>query len=221
MEKIIKSSDTRREERIPPGQKITENFPVLHAGSVPLINLPEWKFKISGLVEETKVLNYREFMELPTVKVFSDIHCVTGWSKLNNTWEGVSSLEIKKLVKILPGAKFAIIHAAGGFTANLSLDDFSGEDVVFAIRHNSKELTKEHGFPVRLVVPRLYFRKSAKWVTGVEFTEKDKPGFWESRGYHNRGDPWKQERYGRGVRGTSMDATLGNLFRFREILKKR
>jgi DMSO/TMAO reductase YedYZ molybdopterin-dependent catalytic subunit len=152
-------------------------------------------FKISGMVEREKTLDFKEFISLPMVKVISDVHCVTGWSKIDNLWEGVSTLAIKDLVNILPKAKFVIVHSAGGFTTNLSLEDFFQEDVLFAIKHNGKPLTPEHGYPVRLVVPRLYFWKSAKWVVGIEFVENDRPGFWESRGYHNRGDPWKEERY--------------------------
>lgn len=194
-EKVIKSPDTKRENRIPPGQRIRENFPVLHHGRTLKLDISKWTFTISGLVEEEKKLNFEEFMSLPQVKVFSDIHCVTGWSKLDNLWEGVSTKTIKDIVNILPGAKFAIVNAEGGFTANLALSDFFEPDVLFAVKHNNEPLTPEHGYPVRLVVPRLYFWKSAKWVTGVEFTDKDRPGYWESRGYHNRGDPWKEERH--------------------------
>jgi DMSO/TMAO reductase YedYZ molybdopterin-dependent catalytic subunit len=134
-------------------------------------------------------------MALPRMKVFSDIHCVTGWSKLNNLWEGVSTSVIKQLVDILPEARFVMVNGAGGFTTNLSLDDFFQPDVLLAINHNGEPLTPEHGYPVRLVVPRLYFWKSAKWVGGVEFIKENKRGFWETYGYHNHGDPWKEERY--------------------------
>lgn len=196
-EKVIKSPDTEREDRIPPGQGVTEKWPVLHYGVVPKIDTSRWTFTISGLVEKERVLNYQEFMLLPMVRVFSDIHCVTGWSRLNNLWEGPSSSVIKKLTKILPEAKFVIVRSAGGFTTNLPLGDFFAPDVLFALKHDDKLLTLEHGYPLRLVVPRLYFWKSAKWVIGVEFVGEDRPGFWESLGYHNRGDPWKEERYQR------------------------
>jgi len=162
---------------------------------VPDIDISKWTFTISGLVEKERTLGYQEFMSLPRVKVFSDIHCVTGWSKLDNLWEGVSTSLIRQLVLILPEAKFVMVHAAGDFTTNLSLSDFFQPDVLFAVKRNNELLTPEHGSPVRLVVPRLYFWKSAKWVVGVEFMAKDKPGFWESNGYHNHGDPWKEERY--------------------------
>ena len=196
MAEIIKSPDTERKDRIPPGQKATEKWPALHYGTVPDIVISQWVFTISGLVEEERRLDYQEFMSLPRVRVLADIHCVTGWSKLDNLWEGVSSDEIRKLANILPEAKFVVVQATGGFTTNLTLNDFFQPDVLFAIKHNNELLTPEHGYPLRLVVPRLYFWKSTKWVTGVEFTAEDRPGFWESHGYHNHGDPWQEERYG-------------------------
>ena len=194
-EGTIISPDTKRENRVPPGQRLTERFPVLHAGSVPKYDLSKWTLKIFGLVEEKKTLNYEEFMSLPMVKVFSDIHCVTGWSRLNNLWEGVSTSVIKDLVNILPEAKFVIVHCAEGWTTNLTLEDFFQPDVLFVTKLDNEPNTSKHGAPCRFVVPRLYFWKSAKWVEGLEFTTKDKPGFWETRGYHNHGDPWKEERY--------------------------
>ena len=197
VEEVIKSPDTQRKERIPPGQRVTEKWPTLHYGKLPDIDISKWTFTISGLVEKERKLGYEEFMSLPQVKVFSDIHCVTGWSKLDNLWEGVSTSVIRQLAPILPEAKFIMVHSAGGFTTNLSLTDFFQPDVLFAIKHNNEPLTPEHGYPVRLAVPRLYFWKSAKWVVGVEFMAEDKPGFWESQGYHNHGDPWKEERYSR------------------------
>ena len=196
-EKIIVSSDVKRENRIPPGQRATEKWPVLHHGKVQDVDTSKWVFTISGLVEKERKLNFEEFMKLPRTKVLSDIHCVTGWSRLDNRWEGISSGAIKDLVRILPEAGYVIVHAMGDFTTNLSLSDFFEPDVLFALKHNGKLLDSGHGYPVRLVVPRLYFWKSAKWVTGVEFIEENRPGFWESHGYHIRGDPWKEERYSR------------------------
>ncbi len=193
--KIIKSPDTERANRVPPGQRPTDTWPVLHYGEVPKVDLSKWSFRVFGLVDKEVKLSHREFLRLPRVKVFSDIHCVTTWSRLDNTWEGVSAAELKKLVKVQPKAKFAIVHAEMGFTTNLTLKDFFESDVVFADKHNGKAISSDHGYPVRLVVPRLYFWKSAKWVTGVEFTSDDRPGFWETRGYHNHGDPWTEERY--------------------------
>jgi len=195
-EQVVKSPDTERKNRIPPGQRLIENWPVLHHGEVQRIDISRWVFTISGLVDKERKLTYEEFKALPQVQVFSDIHCVTGWSRLNNLWEGVSSSSLKGLVQIRLQARFVIVHGAGGFTTNLPLEDFFAEDVLFAFKHDGQPLTREHGGPVRLVVPRLYFWKSAKWATGVEFVAQDRPGFWESVGYHNHGDPWKEERYG-------------------------
>ncbi|MBI4188025.1 MAG: sulfite oxidase-like oxidoreductase [Chloroflexi bacterium] len=192
---VIKSSDTERANRIPPGQSLTEKWPVLHYGSIPRTDPSQWKFTISGLVEKQQEITYAEFIALPQVKVFSDIHCVTRWSKLNNLWEGVSTGAIRQLARLKPEAKFVTVHAFGGFTTNLSVDDFFESDVLFALKYNDKPLPLEHGYPVRLIVPRLYFWKSAKWVTDVQFTKEDIPGFWELNGYHNHGDPWQEERY--------------------------
>jgi len=192
---VIVSPDVLRENRIPPGQHLVSGWPTLHYGRVPRMDVDSWRFRIFGLVDQEKTLRFPEFLALPQVRVLSDIHCVTGWSKLDNIWEGVSTSALKDLVKISPEAKFAIIHASAGFVTNLSLDDFFQDDVLFALKHDGKSLTSAHGYPVRLVVPRLYFWKSAKWADGVEFVAKDMPGFWESNGYNNHGDPWKEERY--------------------------
>ncbi len=194
-DKTINSPDTQKENRIPPGQAVTEKWPVLHYGHVPSIDVNRWKFTVSGLVEKERILIYGEFTALPQVRGFSDIHCVTGWSRLNNLWEGVAASTLRDMVTIKPEARFVIIQAEGRFTTNLTLDDFFQPDVLFALKFDGKPLTREHGYPVRLVVPRLYFWKSAKWVTGMKFVSEDKPGFWESAGYHNRGDPWQEQRY--------------------------
>ncbi|MFC1865744.1 sulfite oxidase-like oxidoreductase [Chloroflexota bacterium] len=193
---VIISPDTKREERIPPGQRLTKDWPVLQYGGIHRIEPSKWSFKISGLVKQIKEITYEEFSMLERIKVFSDIHCVTTWSRKDNLWEGPSSKSIKEMAQVLPQAAFVIIHGAGDFTTNLSMDDFLGDDVLFTLKHNDETLSVEHGYPVRLVVPRLYFWKSAKWVTGVEFTAEDRPGLWESHGYHNRGNPWQEERYG-------------------------
>lgn len=195
-EHTIRSPDTERADRLPPGQRLTEEWPVLHYGKVRVMSPADWRLTIFGLVEKEKVLDYAELTALPQVKVFSDIHCVTRWSRLNNLWEGVSTGELKKLVAIRPEAKFVLLHAPGDFTTNLPLDDFFQPDVLFALKHDGRPLAPEHGHPVRLVVPRLYFWKSAKWVTGVEFLAENRPGFWEQKGYHLHGDPWTEERYG-------------------------
>lgn len=194
-EDVIVSSDTQRKNRVPPGQRLTQSWPVLHAGKVPPFNEENWRFRIFGLVEEEVVLTFDQFRSLPMVKVHSDIHCVTGWSMLDMLWEGVSSIEIRKSVKILPQAKFVMVHAMGAYTTNLPLEEFFDEDVLFAHRVNGSDLTPEHGYPLRLVVPKLYFWKSAKWASGLEFMKENRAGFWESYGYHMHGDPWKEERY--------------------------
>ncbi len=197
-EEVIRSPDVERKNRLPPGQRLTDRWPVLQHGSIFNIDISKWTFTISGLVKEKRVFSYQEFLSLPRVKVFSDIHCVTGWSKFNNLWEGLSTGAIRQLTELLPSARFVIVQAAGNFTTNLTLEDFFGSDVLFAITHDGETLAPAHGYPVRLVVPRLYFWKSAKWVTGIEFTAEDRPGLWESVGYHNHGDPWKEERYSGG-----------------------
>lgn len=194
--KRIVSPDTLRENRLPPGQRLTEKWPVLHHGQVYRIKPEDWKLQITGLVESERTLGYDEFITLPRVEVFSDIHCVTTWSRYNNIWEGASTSVIKDLVKIKPEAKYVMVQGEGGFTTNLQLEDFFREDALFAMKHDGQPLSAEHGGPVRLVVPRLYFWKSAKWLTGVRFQSENKPGFWERAGYHMHGDPWREERYG-------------------------
>jgi DMSO/TMAO reductase YedYZ molybdopterin-dependent catalytic subunit len=193
--KRIISPDTQRPNRLPPGQRLTEKWPVLHYGRVPSTDASGWALIIAGLVEKERRLIYDEFTALPRVEVFSDIHCVTTWSRFNNRWEGVSTGTIKDIVEIRPEARHVIAYSEEGFTTNLPLEDFFQPDALFALKHDGQLLTLEHGGPVRLVVPRLYFWKSAKWVTGIRFIEKDEPGFWEKAGYHNHGDPWREERY--------------------------
>jgi DMSO/TMAO reductase YedYZ molybdopterin-dependent catalytic subunit len=201
---VIISPDTQRKNRVPPGQRLIDRWPVLNYGPVPRFDPARWSFRIWGLVNPERVLSYAEFTALPRVKVFSDIHCVTTWSRLDNLWEGVSSAAIKNLTTLLPEARFVVVHADGGYTTNLTLEDFFQPDVLFAMQHDPRRggteyrlqpIAAEHGGPVRLVVPQLYFWKSAKWVTAIQFTAKDAPGFWETRGYHNHGDPWTEERY--------------------------
>ncbi|RJO62476.1 MAG: twin-arginine translocation signal domain-containing protein [Dehalococcoidia bacterium] len=192
---IIYSPDTLRANRIPPGQTETSAWPQLQASGVPTINLDDWIFTISGEVEKEVILSYGEFTALLSEKVFSDIHCVTRWTRLNNLWEGFGAQTVTNLVKLKTDAKFVIVHAYGGFTTNLTLSDFLQPDVLFTVKHDGTPLIPEHGWPVRLVVPRLYFWKSAKWVTGIEFSAVDQPGFWETRRYNNHGGPWKEERF--------------------------
>jgi len=182
-------------DRLPPGQKLTDGWPVLHYGGIPKIELDTWKFELTGLVEEPVSFTWQEFQDLPQVTITNDIHCVTTWSKFDNSWTGVPVKELLKRVKLKPEAQHVMIHAYGGYTTNLSLADLDLDANLLAFKHNGEALTRDHGWPVRLVVPHLYFWKSAKWVKGFQFMGADRPGFWEMYGYHNRGDPWKEERY--------------------------
>jgi DMSO/TMAO reductase YedYZ molybdopterin-dependent catalytic subunit len=194
----IVSSDVKRSQRIPPGQVQTRKWPVLHYGNVPQFDRARWTFHIFGLVEKPWQCTYDEFLGLPRIQVRADMHCVTRWSKLDNLWEGVSTREVLRHVKILPETRFVMVHCEHGFTTNLPLDDFLGEDCLFAWKHNGQDLEPDHGYPMRLVVPRLYAWKSAKWVRGIELMAEDKAGFWEQwdhGGYHMRGDPWAEERF--------------------------
>jgi len=182
-------------ERIPPGQHVTDRFPVLHEGPVPSFDPATWDLRLFGLVEEEVVLTYEQITALPTVRIVADIHCVTGWSKLDTVWEGVALRELMHHLRPLPEARYVMIHAEYGFTANLPLEALVDDDVLLAYRYNDAPLSPEHGYPLRLVVPKRYFWKSVKWVRGLEFMAQDRPGFWEQRGYHNDGDPWKEERF--------------------------
>lgn len=181
--------------RVPPGQRVVGGWPVLHHGPVPRVDPARWDFRASGLVDNPYTLSYEEFLALPRVTVVSDVHCVTGWSRLDNAWEGVPARVLVELARPLPAARFVLVHAEAGFTANLRIDDLLRDDVLFALKHGGRDLTPEHGWPVRLVVPHLYFWKSAKWVRGLEFLAREVPGFWERSGYHLRGDPWREERF--------------------------
>lgn len=194
----IVSPDTVRPQRIPPGQSRTTKWPVLDAGGPPGISLETWKLRIFGLVERPVAWNWREFLELPRVRVFSDFHCVTRWSRLGNVWEGVSTREVlARAGGALPEAGFVLAHGYDdGFTTNVPLAEFLAEDALIAITHDGEPLSLEHGGPARLIVPRLYAWKSAKWLRSIELLDRDQAGFWESNGYHMRGDPWQEERYG-------------------------
>ena len=197
-EGVIVSPDTRRANRVPSGQSRTLKWPVLDASGAPRIDMATWRFSLEGLVENPVSWTWEEFAKLPRVRVFSDFHCVTRWSRLGNVWEGVSTRALVELAGgALPNAKYVLAHGYDfGWTANLPIEDFLAEDALVAVLHDGEPLTVEHGGPARLIVPRLYAWKSAKWVAGVEFLERDKAGFWERNGYHMHGDPWKEERFG-------------------------
>ena len=181
--------------RVPAGQYLTDKFPVLTFGSPPKINMSTWQFKVFGLVEEELTWSWDEFKAISSTVQSSDFHCVTQWSQLDNAWEGVSILDVMKLIKPLANAGYVMLHCYGGYTTNLSLADLVQDDVLFAHKQEGQDLAAAHGGPLRLIVPKLYGWKSAKWVNGMEFMEHDKPGFWEQRGYHMVGDPWKEQRY--------------------------
>jgi DMSO/TMAO reductase YedYZ molybdopterin-dependent catalytic subunit len=195
---VIVSPDTRRAERVPPGQSRTRKWPVLDASGPPAIDMTKWRFRIAGLVGEQVEWSWEEFLALPRVRVFSDFHCVTRWSRLGNLWEGVSAGELlRRAGGARPEAHFAMAYGYDrGWTTNLPIEHLLAEDALVAYRHDGEPITAEHGGPARLIVPRLYAWKSAKWVRGLELIAEDRPGFWEANGYHMRGDPWTEERYG-------------------------
>lgn len=193
---VIISPDATREQRIPPGQARTRKWPVLHYGTIPHVAREDWAIDITGLVDVPMTLTWEQFQRLPRVRVFADFHCVTRWSRLGNLWEGVSTRTVLDLAGVSPQARFAL--PAGydqGWATNLPLDDFLAEDALFADTHDGAPIDADHGGPVRLVVPRLYAWKSAKWVRGVELSATDRAGLWEQGGYHDRGDPWREERF--------------------------
>jgi DMSO/TMAO reductase YedYZ molybdopterin-dependent catalytic subunit len=168
---------------------------VLHAGRVPKVDLADWSFSIDGLVSSPVTLSYDDVLAMPTVRRTFDIHCVTKWSKLDTEWEGVAVGELLSSVEPAPEASHVLVMAEHGFTANLPLEDFLADDNLFAYRYGGEKLEPEHGWPLRLVVPHLYFWKSVKWVRGLRFLDHDEPGFWERNGYHMYGDPWREQRF--------------------------
>jgi len=182
-------------KRVPPGQYITPDFPVLSAGPTQHVPLDQWNFRIEGLVRQPVQWSWQEFNQLPSQTFTVDIHCVTKWSKLDTRWEGVSVDTLLENVEIDPQAGFVTAFSYGGYTTNLPLADLTGGRAFVAYNYAGQPLAPEHGGPARLVVPHLYFWKSAKWVTGLRLMDADRRGFWEALGYHDRGDPWKEERY--------------------------
>jgi DMSO/TMAO reductase YedYZ molybdopterin-dependent catalytic subunit len=185
----------KAEGRVPPGQSLTLKWPVLHYGSVPRFDPERWDFKVYGLVEAAGHWSWSEFNALPKVTTHSDFHCVTRWSRFDNDWTGVRFREVLSRVKVKPAARFVVVHAEQGFTANVPLADLDRNDVLFATHHDGEPLSADHGYPLRLIVPHLYAWKSVKWVRGIEFLDHDQPGFWEQNGYHMYGDPWKEQRF--------------------------
>ena len=183
--------------RLPPGQYLTEKWPVLHAGTVPNTDLATWDFHVSGEVENPISLSWEEFTALPTREVTMDIHCVTRWSRFDAGFKGVHWSTIAELVRPKPGhARYVLAHAEQDFTTNVPLSALEDEEALLAYEADGEPLTPEHGWPLRLVIPKRYFWKSAKWLRGIELLDHDEPGFWERLGYHNEADYWKEERYG-------------------------
>jgi len=182
-------------QRIPPGQWVSKEWPVLHYGSVPQIRLATWSLRVHGLVEHELQYSYDDLLALPQTTVTSDIHCVTHWSVLDSTWQGVSFSEIVKRAAPLPAARFVMAHCERGYTTNLPLEALLDDDVLLCTKRNGQDLTPEHGWPLRLFVPKRYFWKSAKWLRGLEFMAEDRLGFWEQAGYHNDADPWLEQRF--------------------------
>lgn len=185
----------RDARRLPPGQAATLKWPVLHYGSIPSFDASTWDFTISGQVEAPLRLSWEEFDRLPKFEVTRDFHCVTRWSRFDNRWQGVAFRTILQLARPKPSARYVLVHAEQGYTANVPLADLDRDDVLFATHHDGQPLTPEHGYPLRLIVPHLYAWKSVKWVRGLEFFDRDVPGFWEQNGYHMYGDPWKEQRF--------------------------
>jgi DMSO/TMAO reductase YedYZ molybdopterin-dependent catalytic subunit len=187
-----------RRERTPPAQSLTTKWPVLHHGKVPKVDPrdPNWSLRVFGLVEEPYELTYDEIRAMAPVDVVCDMHCVTHWSRLDNTFTGVPTRAVIERAKPMPNARFVMCHSEAGFTTNVPLADFIADDCILAYQWEGKDLTAEHGWPLRGLVPRLYLWKSAKWIRGIELRATDAPGFWEQNGYHMRGDPWAEERYG-------------------------
>jgi len=181
--------------RLPPGQYLTEKWPVLHAGSVPRTDLATWDFKVFGEVESPITLTYEELHALPQTEVTIDIHCVTRWSRFDTSFRGVHWRELAKLVEPKPTARFVVAHAEQGFTSNVPLEALEDDSALIAWEADGEPLEPEHGWPLRLVVPSRYFWKSAKWLRGLELVATDQPGFWERYGYHNDADYWEEQRY--------------------------
>ncbi len=194
-ERKTREKEMKEAGRLPPHQALTLKWPVLHYGSVPLFDPARWDFRVYGLVEQPARWTWREFGMLPRTRSTSDFHCVTRWSRFDNRWQGVAFREILRLVKPKAEAKYVLVHAEQGFTANVPLADLDRDDVLLATHHDGEPLSADHGYPLRLIVPHLYAWKSVKWVRSLEFLDKDAPGFWEQNGYHMYGDPFKEQRF--------------------------
>ncbi|WP_457580072.1 sulfite oxidase-like oxidoreductase [Ensifer canadensis] len=194
--KFITGRATQPEdERLPPGQHLVTDWPVLDLGQQPAIGVERWRLDVTGLVEQRLSLDWTAFKALPKSDSLSDIHCVTTWSRYDNRWQGVLTNDLLDMVMPKPEASHVMLTSYDGYTTNLPLDDFASEHAILATDWEGQPITRTHGGPMRLVVPHLYFWKSAKWLTRIDFRAGDEAGFWERNGYHMRGDPWREERY--------------------------
>ncbi len=189
-------TDPKRTRRLPPGQQLTKEWPVLDLGQQPHIPLDQWQLTFAGAVENKLCWDWPKFLELPRAETVSDIHCVTQWSRYDNHWRGVSALDLIAAVKPKPDVRHVIFHGHDGYRTNVRIEQFARDGVLLADRWEGAEIAREHGGPVRMVIPELYFWKSIKWLRHIVFLENDAKGYWEAQGYHNNGDPWKEERYG-------------------------
>ena len=186
------------EGRLPPGQSLTQKFPVLHYGPTPRYpDLAQWDLRVFGLVGEEKVFSFQDLLTMPKTRIEVDIHCVTRWSKFDTAWDGVLFRDFLQQIDVKPEANYVIAHCEYGYTTNLPLEVMLDDDVLLAYHYGGQPLDPEHGYPLRTLVPKKYFWKSAKWLRGLEFRTDDKPGFWEQAGYHNEADPWLEQRFGR------------------------
>lgn len=203
LNKLGRVADIRQDQTeldVPPGQYVTDKFPVLSFGPTPRIDLATWKFRLFGLVEKDLIIDWNQFTLLPSVTLDAEFHCVTQWSRLQNAWEGVLFTQVANLVALSPEARYVMVHCYGGYTTNVALDVLCDDDVLLAYKHDGEPLPPDHGGPLRLVVPKRYGWKSAKWVKGLQFIAEDSPGFWEARGYHMEGDPRKEQRFWDGLK---------------------
>ncbi|MBP3962653.1 sulfite oxidase-like oxidoreductase [Paenibacillus lignilyticus] len=187
--------DAALAHRLPPGQALTERFPILHEGEVPNYSLPDWRLRIFGEVENEMEFSLEQLQTMKQSQVLCDIHCVTRWSKFDTTWDGILFKDLLPLLGVKPEARYVMIHADNDYETNLPIEDMLNDNVLLAFLFDGEPLTPKHGYPLRLVVPHLYFWKSAKWITGIEFMKEDRPGFWERNGFHNVADPFREERF--------------------------
>ncbi|HLN25046.1 MAG TPA: sulfite oxidase-like oxidoreductase [Patescibacteria group bacterium] len=193
--RLTGAPDIDHHRRLPPGQREVTDWPVLDLGVVPNLSTRDWSFSVGGMVERTVEWNWDQFLAQPQLSLRVDMHCVTAWSRYDNDFVGVPALRLLDVVRPLPEARFLMLHGYDGYTTNLPLADFADDDVVLAHSWQGRPISREHGGPMRLILPKLYLWKSAKWLRHITFSDRDDPGYWEQRGYHRRGDPWKEERY--------------------------